>query len=75
MGESKLANDLKGPGIFEIRRFIKDKVWVEFYTLTDKIFKGQILWFDGESFHIALEGGQEMTILKAAVVYYNEIQA
>lgn len=70
-----MANELKGPSQFEIRRFIKDKIWIEFYTTTDKLFRGQIQWFDGEAFHIALDNGQEITLLKSSVVYYTESQS
>lgn len=65
-----MAEELRGPGQFEIRNFIKNKDKVEFYTSTEKIFTGTINWFDGESFHLTLESGQEITILKQSVVYY-----
>ena len=67
-------NDLKGPGIFELRQFIKDKNLVEFYTVNDKVLKGQILWFDNDSFHIKLENQQEVTVLKNNLVYYSKVQ-
>lgn len=69
-----LAEELKGPGIFQIRQFIQDKSWIEFYTLNDKFFKGQILWFDGELFHIKLENTEEITLLKHSLIYYRLIQ-
>ncbi|MDD3150375.1 MAG: hypothetical protein PHV68_06035 [Candidatus Gastranaerophilales bacterium] len=65
-----MAEELKGPGIFEIRQFIKNKTVVEFYTVNDKFLKGQILWYDGESFHLQLENKQEITLLKTSVIYY-----
>lgn len=69
-----MVDDLKGPSVFEIRQFIKDKIWVDFYTLNDKSFKGQIIWFDGDAFHLSLENGQELTLLKETVVFYNKSQ-
>ena len=35
-------NDLKGPSISEIKQFIKDKTWVEFHTLNEKVFNNAI---------------------------------
>ena len=67
-----MAEELKGPGIFEIRQFIQEKSLIEFYTINDKVFRGTILWFDGESFHISLEGANEITLLKTSVIYYNK---
>jgi hypothetical protein len=67
-----LADELKGPGVFEIRQFIKDSTIVEFYTVNDKILKGNILWYDGESFHMSMQNGQEITLLKNSVVYYSK---
>ncbi|EKE02203.1 MAG: hypothetical protein ACD_20C00411G0004 [uncultured bacterium] len=67
-------NDLKGPSISEIKQFIKDKTWVEFHTLNEKVFKGQIIWFDDNTFHISLENGQKITIVKSAIVYYGKSQ-
>jgi len=68
-----LAEELKGPAIFEIRQYIQNKNWVEFYTVNDRVIKGQILWFDGDSYHLKLENQQEITLLKHAVVYYNMV--
>lgn len=65
-------NDLKGPSISEIKQFIKDKTQVEFHTLNEKVFKGQIIWFDDNTFHISLENGQKITIVKSAIVYYGK---
>ncbi|OGI21078.1 MAG: hypothetical protein A2287_01655 [Candidatus Melainabacteria bacterium RIFOXYA12_FULL_32_12] len=68
-------NDLKGPSLSEIKQFIKDKIWVDFHTVNDKVFKGQIIWFDDSAFHINLENGQAITILRIAIVYYGKSQS
>lgn len=64
--------ELTGPSYFEMKQYIKDKVWIEFGTLNDKVFKGQINWYDTEAFNINLENGETMTLLRKAVIYYKK---
>ena len=65
-------DELKSPVRSEIKRFIKDKLMVDFYTINDKKLRGQIIWFDKEAFHVLLDNDQSVTLLKRAVVYYNQ---
>ena len=65
-------SELTGPSIFEIKQFIKDKTWIEFHTVNDKTFKGQINWFDNNAFQINLENGQTITLLREAIIYYSK---
>lgn len=65
-------NDLKGPSLFEIKQFIRNKSWITFHTINDRIFKGQIIWFDDDTFHISLENNQKITILRHAVIFYSK---
>lgn len=66
-----MADELKGPSVFEIKKFIQEKTPVEFTTLSNQILKGEILWYDGDCFHIKLDNNQELTILKHSIAYYN----
>jgi len=66
-------NDLKGPGLFEIKEFIKDKSLIEFHTVNGKVLKGSIAWFDTLGFHLILENGQEITLIKESVIYYQKV--
>ncbi|MFH0703140.1 MAG: hypothetical protein V2B14_06360 [bacterium] len=65
-------NELKGPSVFEIKQFIKDKIWIEFHIIDNKTFKGQIIWFDDDAFHIILENSQKITLLKNSIIYYHQ---
>jgi len=64
--------ELKGPCLTEIKNFIKNKSLVTFYLINDKMFTGQILWRDEETFHLQLEDNKVITILKKAVIYYSK---
>jgi hypothetical protein len=68
-GEAAMI-DLKGPTTSEIKKFIKEKSMVEFCLIGNKTMSGQILWHDDASFHIRTGEGKEITIQKAAVLYY-----
>jgi len=63
---------LKGPGIFEIKQFIKNNDLIEFHTIKDKILSGRIIWSDVDSFHIKIDDGKELTIIKKSIVYYSK---
>ncbi len=65
--------EFKGPSVFEIKNFIKEKALVEFKTINDKSLKGRILWFDKDSFHLELENQKNITILKTAISYYTKV--
>lgn len=65
--------ELKGPGLTEIKNFIKDKSLVEFYLVNDKTLTGQLLWKDMDSFHLQVEDKKSITILKRAVIYYTKV--
>lgn len=64
--------ELKGPSVFEIKQFIQNNDLIEFYTINDKILSGRIIWSDDEGFHIKLDDGQELTIMKKSIVYYSK---
>lgn len=67
-----MNGDIKGPSNFEIKNFIQNQSWIEFNTINDKVLKGQIVWFDGDIYHLKLENGSEISLLKQSVVYYNK---
>ena len=63
-------SELKGPTLFEIKQFIKDKTLIEFHTIDEKTINGHIIWYDDNAFHLSLENKKEITLLRRAVIYY-----
>ncbi len=70
-----MVEELKGPSLFEIKQSIQEKNWVEFCTVNDKTLKGQILWFDINTFHLILEDGKEVTLLRQSIIYYSILKS
>ena len=64
---------LKGPSYSEIKQFIINKDLVEFETINNKIIRGNILWFDNNSFHIAIENDKKLTLLGSSIVSYSKV--
>ncbi|MBN8660895.1 MAG: hypothetical protein LCH63_09955 [Candidatus Melainabacteria bacterium] len=65
-----MSSENKTPSLVEVQRLIREKTVVEVLTLDAKSsrFAGTIKWFDGDAFHLKLEDGSEITILRHAVL-------
>ena len=66
-------SELKGPAAAEIKQFIKEKSLIEFYLINENKLRGQIIWFDGDFFHIKLDSGQSITLIKNSLAYYAHV--
>jgi hypothetical protein len=65
--------ELKGPSHAEIKKFIRMETNLEFITLSSQHFRGYLLWADDTAFHIKLDIGKTITLLKHSIVYYAAI--
>lgn len=67
----------KKPSVAELQKFIRDKVSLEFLSLDSKGAKyaGSLRWFDDEAFHIKLDDGSELTLLRTAILGYRAKKA
>lgn len=60
-----------------MQKFIRGKVAVEFLSMDSKGTKyaGCLSWFDDETFHIKLDDGSELTLLRGAILGYRAKKA
>ena len=67
----------KKPSVAELQKFIRGKVTLEFLSMDSKCTKyaGCLRWFDDETFHIKLDDGSELTLLRPAILGYRAKKA
>lgn len=64
------GRDNKGPSIAELQRYIREKTRMEFLLTNGDRLIGTLRWFDEQAFSVSRDDGEQVTILRAAVLGY-----